>query len=52
MSPRSKVSRAQVYFHLGDYPKALSDCEQALNIEPEACQAQKFRELVRSYMHL
>jgi tetratricopeptide (TPR) repeat protein len=45
-------SRAQVYFHLGDYPKALSDCEQSLNIEPEAFQVQKFRELVRSYIHL
>ena len=45
-------SRAQVYFHLGDYPKALSDCEQALNIKPGSCQAQKFRELARSYIYL
>ena len=45
-------SRATVYFHLGDYPKALADCEQALNIEPESCQAQKLRELVKSYIKL
>jgi len=45
-------SRATVYFHLGDYPKAFADCEQALNIEPESCQAQKLRELVKSYIKL
>jgi hypothetical protein len=37
---------------LGDYTKALADCEQALNIEPECRQAQKFQELVKSYIRL
>ncbi len=42
----SLYRRAQAYFHIGDYPKALADCENALVAEPESTQAQKFRELV------
>jgi len=45
-------SRAQIYFCLGNYPQALVDCEQALNIKPESAQAQKFKILVQSRMHL
>lgn len=38
--------RAQAYFHVGDYPKALADCENALASEPDSKQAQKFREML------
>ncbi len=38
--------RAQAYFHIGDYPKALADCENALAAEPESKTAQQFRELL------
>lgn len=38
--------RAQAYYHIGDYPKALADCENALAAEPDSAQAQKFRELL------
>ncbi len=48
----SLYSRATVCFHLGDYPKALADCEQALNIEPESFQAQKLKELIKTYIQL
>lgn len=32
------------------YPKALADCEQALNIEPESSQALKLKELIKAYI--
>ena len=48
----SLFNRGRVYFHLGDYPKALADCEQALNIEPESFQAQKLKELIKTYIQL
>lgn len=38
--------RAQAYYHVGDYPKALADCEDALADEPDSTQVQKFRELI------
>jgi tetratricopeptide (TPR) repeat protein len=31
----STYRRAQAFFHLGDYPKALGDCELALDLSPE-----------------
>ncbi len=30
----STYRRAQAYYHLGDYPKALADCEEALQLDP------------------
>ncbi|MFA6505389.1 MAG: tetratricopeptide repeat protein [Treponemataceae bacterium] len=42
----SLYRRAQAYYHIGDYPKALADCENALASEPDSAQAQKFRELL------
>jgi putative GTP pyrophosphokinase len=38
--------RAEAYYHLGDYPKALSDCENALGLEPDDSNAGKLREMV------
>ncbi len=42
----SLFRRAQAYYHIGDYPKALADCENALAAEPDSVQAQKFREIL------
>lgn len=42
----SLYRRAQAYYHIGDYPKALADCENALASEPDSKQVQKFRELL------
>jgi len=38
--------RGQAYYHLGDIPKALADCENALLIEPDNEAALRFRELL------
>jgi len=38
--------RAQAYFHIGDYPASLADCENSLSVEPENEAAIKFKELL------
>jgi putative GTP pyrophosphokinase len=44
--------RGQAYFHIGDYPQALSDCEAALAMEPGNDAIQKFRLLVQSKLKM
>ncbi|MDR0540521.1 MAG: tetratricopeptide repeat protein [Spirochaetaceae bacterium] len=38
--------RAQVYYHIEDYPAALADCEAALNLDYEFEQARRFKTLL------
>jgi putative GTP pyrophosphokinase len=38
--------RGQAYFHIGDFPKALADCENALGADPESVNAQRFRSML------
>ena len=52
LSIRTLYNRGRVYLHLGDYPKAFADCEQALNMELESLQAQKLKELIKAYVQL
>jgi putative GTP pyrophosphokinase len=40
--------RGQAYYHLGDLPQALSDCEAALILDSSSRAALQFRELLRS----
>jgi len=44
--------RGQSYFHIGDYPQALSDCEAALAMEPGNDAIQKFRDLVQNKLKM
>jgi len=44
--------RGQSYFHMGDYPQALSDCEAALSMEPGNDAIGKFRLLVQSKLKM
>jgi putative GTP pyrophosphokinase len=44
--------RGQSYFHIGDYPQALSDCEAAFAMEPGNDAIQKFRVLVQSKLKM
>ena len=39
-------ARAQLYYDLGDYVRALGDCDRALEIQPDSPQARKFRDLI------
>jgi putative GTP pyrophosphokinase len=38
--------RAQAYYHIGDYPQGLSDCENSLALEPQNKSAAKFKDLL------
>jgi putative GTP pyrophosphokinase len=38
--------RGQAYYHIGDYPQALSDCENSLALEPSNKSTVKFKALV------
>ena len=38
--------RAQSYYHIGDFPAALADCENSLALEPGNGAAVKFKELL------
>ncbi|MDR1129244.1 MAG: tetratricopeptide repeat protein [Treponema sp.] len=41
--------RAQAYYHIGDYPEALADCETALSLwpgSPAGASVEKFRDLL------
>jgi len=49
--PYCLFRRAQVFFHLEDYPHALSDCEAALSLENFEA-AIKFKELVMSKLKM
>jgi putative GTP pyrophosphokinase len=44
--------RGQAYYHVGDYPQALSDCEASLAMEPENETVQKFRTLIQSKLKM
>ena len=44
--------RGQAYFHIGDYPQALSDCETSLAMEPQNETVQKFRELIQNKLKM
>jgi putative GTP pyrophosphokinase len=44
--PYCLFRRAQAYFHLGDYPAALADCESALAVYPELPGAAEFKRLI------
>jgi putative GTP pyrophosphokinase len=44
--------RGQAYYHVGDYPQALSDCESSLAIEPQNEAAQKFRTLLQNKLKM
>jgi putative GTP pyrophosphokinase len=38
--------RAQAYYHIGDYPQGLADCENSLALEPQNKSAAKFKDLL------
>ena len=38
--------RAQAFYHIGDFPQALADCENSLALEPGNTAANKFKELL------
>jgi len=44
--------RGQSYFHIGDYPQALSDCDASLSMEPDNEVVKKFRILVQSKLKM
>jgi putative GTP pyrophosphokinase len=44
--------RGQAYYHVGDYPQALSDCEASLAMEPQNETMQKFRVLIQSKLKM
>jgi putative GTP pyrophosphokinase len=44
--------RGQAYYHIGDYPQALSDCEAALAMEPQNEAIAKFRTLLQSKLKM
>jgi putative GTP pyrophosphokinase len=38
--------RGQAYYHIGDYPQALADCEAAFVLDPNSEQIKKFKDLL------
>ena len=44
--------RGQAYYHIGDYPQALSDCEASLGMEPQNETIAKFRALLQSKLQM
>ena len=44
--------RGQSYYHIGDYPQALSDCETSLAMDPQNETVQKFRDLIQSKLKM
>jgi len=44
--------RGQAYYHVGDYPQALSDCEASLAMEPQNETVQKFRALIQNKLKM
>jgi putative GTP pyrophosphokinase len=48
----SLFRRGQAYYHIGDYPQALSDCEAALAMEPQNEAIAKFRTLLQDKLKM
>jgi len=46
------LNRAQVYFFMCHFERALEDCEQALKIYPDSEKAQKFKEVLKNGMEI
>ena len=46
------LRRGQAYYHIGDYPKALSDCEEAYTMAPEKDAIVKFRSLIQNKLKM
>ncbi|MCL2271262.1 MAG: tetratricopeptide repeat protein [Treponema sp.] len=44
--------RAQSYYHIGDFPQALADCENSLALEPSNESASKFRKMLRDKLKM
>jgi putative GTP pyrophosphokinase len=44
--------RGQAYYHIGDYPQAISDCEAALAMEPQNESIARFRTLLQSKLKM
>jgi len=44
--------RGQAYYHIGDYPQALADCEASLAMEPQNETISKFRTLLQSKLKM
>ncbi|GHV24869.1 (p)ppGpp synthetase [Spirochaetia bacterium] len=44
--------RGQAYYHLGDLPQALADCEAALVLEPNSTVALQFLEILRKKLRM
>jgi len=46
------LRRGQAYYHIGDYPQALSDCEACLSLEPNNKTIQKFLALLKDKLKM
>jgi len=46
IQPFCLFRRAQAYYHIGDFPAALADCENSLAVEPSNELAVKFKDLL------
>jgi putative GTP pyrophosphokinase len=44
--------RGQAYYHLGDFPQALADCEAALVLSPDLPSARQFLETLRNKLKM
>jgi putative GTP pyrophosphokinase len=44
--------RGQAYYHIGDLPQGLADCENSLALEPGNASAVKFRELLHEKLRM
>jgi tetratricopeptide (TPR) repeat protein len=45
-------ARAQVYFHMGDYPESLADCERAGNIDPSVKEVEELKRIIRKKLRM
>ena len=44
--------RGQAYYHIGDHPHALADCEASLSMEPQNETFQRFRDLLQNHLKM
>ncbi|MDR1869249.1 MAG: tetratricopeptide repeat protein [Treponema sp.] len=44
--------RGQAFYHIGDYPQGLSDCENSLALEPNNKSVAKFRDLLHEKLRM
>jgi putative GTP pyrophosphokinase len=44
--------RAQAFFHIGDFPQSLSDCENSLSLEPGNKSAIKFKDILMEKLRM